>query len=247
MYRGFNLQVADDAFKGYLKFGRSDRDAHRGAVRTALDSLTDNYGRVIASKLVADWFPHIRAQVFICHAHDNSLLAERLAGFFRYNFDITSFIDSNVWGCADDLLWLIDNQYCAQDTSYTFDYEKRNRSTSHVYMMLSVALTQMLNECECVIFLNTPETLSPRNYIAGNSTESPWIYSELAMTSLIQKRSREDHRGFAKRAMDARADEALRVRYDVKIDHLGPGTRSVDFRPNFRTQHERLVRLTVAF
>ena len=40
------------------------------------------------------------------------------------------------------------------------------------------------------------------------------------MTSLIKRRSREDHRRFFAKAMDARADEALRVRYDVNIDHL---------------------------
>ena len=55
-----------------------------------------------------------------------------------------------------------------------YDYNKRNYSTSHVHMMLSTALTMMMDEAECVIFLNTPNALSTKDIV--HKTESPWIF-----------------------------------------------------------------------
>jgi len=85
-------------------------------------------------------------------------------------------------------------------------------------MMLSTALARMMNDCECIIFLNTPHSISPVNYIRGQVTDSPWIYSEIAMTSLLQKRSPSDHRELAKSTVIA--NEALRIRYEVDLKHL---------------------------
>lgn len=219
MYRGFNLRAADDAFKGYLEDGSPSHEAYKQRIRSTIASLTEMSGRLLASRVTADWFPQIEASVFICHSHKDSNLAIRLAGFLRYEFDLESFVDSNVWGWSDDLLAIIDNEYCYQPETNTYSYERRNRSTSHVHMMLSVALAKMIDSCECVIFLNPPATISTQSYILGGTTESPWVYSELAMTGLIQQRSSQEHRRVTK-AMDARADEALRVRYDVDIAHL---------------------------
>ena len=85
-------------------------------------------------------------------------------------------------------------------------------------MLLSTALSKMINNCECVIFLNTPHSIFSGDYIQGETTDSPWIYSEIAMTSLIQKRSLAGHRQLAKSIV--RADEALQVKYEVELDHL---------------------------
>jgi hypothetical protein len=44
------------------------------------------------------------------------------------------------------------------------------------------------------------------------------------MTSLIRSRDPEEHRRIVKGAMDARVDEALRVRYGADVGHLVPLT-----------------------
>ena len=217
MYRGFNMTIAEEGFDGYEVDGIPLRDSQKARMHEILSTFKDSDGDLIASRLTADWFPDVDAHVFISHAHVDSELATRLAGFLSYHFDLVSFIDSTVWGSSDELLKMIDEQYCWQEESGTYNYSKRNRSTSHVHMMLATALAKMINSCECVIFLNTPSSISSSSYINGQVTESPWIYSEIAMTSLIQKRDPSEHR---LRKSFLAMDEALRVKYDVNLSHL---------------------------
>jgi hypothetical protein len=217
MYRGFNMTIAEEGFEGYEVDGIPLRKSQKARMDTLLSTFRDLDGDLIASRLTADWFPDIAAHVFISHAHVDSQLATRLAGFLSYHFDVVSFIDSTVWGSSDELLKMVDKEYCWQEESGTYDYNKRNRSTSHIHMMLSMALAKMINSCECVMFLNTPSSISSSKYINGQVTESPWIYSEIAMTSLIQKRDPSEHRV---RKSIVVMDEALKVKYDVNLSHL---------------------------
>nr|MBK7064154.1 hypothetical protein [Deltaproteobacteria bacterium] len=64
-------------------------------------------------------------------------------------FGLTAFVDSSVWGDANELLAEIDNRFCWSDDRRTYDYRKRNNSTSHVHMMLATALSVMIDRCEC--------------------------------------------------------------------------------------------------
>jgi len=41
-----------------------------------------------------------------------------------------------------------------------YDYELRNYTTSHVHMMLSTALTEMIDNTECIMFYNTSLSVS---------------------------------------------------------------------------------------
>jgi hypothetical protein len=219
MFRGFNLTVSDNTFASqYIDEGSTLHSSQKEVVRSTLKSFLDADGNLSASRMTARWFPTIPAQVFISHSHRDSKLAIGLAGCLKTEFGLTSFIDSCAWGYSSDLLKMIDNEYCYQPDTETYSYSRRNRSTSHVHMMPTVALIKMINECECLIFVNTPAAISPRDYVSGNTTESPWIYSEIAMTSLIQKRAPSSHRYFAKAA--AALDEAMRILYEVDLTHL---------------------------
>jgi hypothetical protein len=219
MYRGFNLSVPPSCFEAYENDGQSGYQAQKARIGRVVDSFKDSDGRINAVRLTANWFPQMDCQVFISHAHKDSELAIGLAGFLRCEFGISSFIDSCLWGYSDDLLQMIDDEYCWKKRNGAYSYQKRNKSTTHVHIMLSTALIKMINGCECVIFLNTPESILSSDYISGYATESPWIYAEVAMTSLIQKRGLTDHRRLAKR-LTAAADEALRVKYGVDLEHL---------------------------
>lgn len=222
MFRGFNLNIPEGFFGKYSAVGAALKSSDERIVAEKLKSFHDENGKLIASAMTAEWFPAIEAQVFISHAHKDSQIAKGLAGFLQEDLGISSFIDSTAWGYADDLLRLIDDEFCCNPNGKTYNYQKRNRSTAHVHMMLSVALSQMLNTCECVIFLNTPQSISSGEYIDGDTTDSPWIYAEISMTSLIQKRSKEAHR--LRKAMAANEslafDTAMTVKYDVDLAHL---------------------------
>lgn len=218
VHKGYNLKVSEVDLNHYLQAGRQVHRKNTEAVGHALASLKDSTGQLVAAKIAADWFPVIRAEAFISHSHKDADLAVALAGFLDQKFRIRSFVDFTVWGHCEELLRTVDDEYCKRENGNTYDYSKRNRSTAHVYMMVSVALSKMINSCECVFFLNTPEAITGRDYVEGNSTESPWIYSEIAMTSLIQKRTPYDHRKGAFRT--TAATEALQVNYQVDLSHL---------------------------
>lgn len=217
MFRGYNFSVSESHFERYQAHGQRIHATNKTKVQSVLKSFEDANGNLIASKITASWFPGIRSDVFISHSHKDSDLAIGFSGFLSHHFKIESFIDSCVWGYSEDLLKLLDDEYCLREGGKLYDYKKRNRSTSHVHMMLSIAIAQMMNNCECIIFLNTPASISSENYINDDSTESPWIYSEIAMTSLIQKRSLADHR--LTEGMEALAKK-MTILYDVDLSHL---------------------------
>lgn len=93
----------------------------------------------------------------------------------KEKFGLVAFIDSCVWGSADKLLKKVDERYCKQYYINYFDYEKRNFSTSHIHMMLSIALAKIMKNCEAIFFLNTEESICTEDII-NNKTYSPWIY-----------------------------------------------------------------------
>lgn len=51
--------------------------------------------------------------------------------------------------------------------------------------MLSSALAKMIDKCECIFFPNTPSSIN-----LNKKTESPWIYYELNIADLVQKRKK---------------------------------------------------------
>jgi hypothetical protein len=73
-----------------------------------------------------------------------------------------------------------------------------------------------MHRCECTIFLNAPASIPYDDYIKGDITDSPWIYSEIAMTTMLQKRTPQDHR----RSSEMAVDENLRILYEVNLTHL---------------------------
>jgi len=224
MYRGFNLLLeknffSGDYFKRLQKVGLESLSCQKTTIVEKINSFVRVGGSLDGSMMKANWFPKIEADIFISHSHKDEELALALAGWLRETFGLTAFIDSCVWGYANELLKMIDDAYCYKTETNTYNYQKRNYSTSHVHMMLSVALTQMIDNTECLFFLNTPNSITPNTII--NQTESPWIYSEIAATRLIRKRSRKEYR--LKRMVESFSEggrPTLRIRYDIPVDHL---------------------------
>lgn len=148
------------------------------------EELHVNDGSIDGDGLREKWFPKIDVDIFISHSHNDEDTAIKLGAWLYKNFGLKSFIDSFVWGSADKLLSTIDKKYCMNKPG-SYDYEKRNFSTSHVHMMLSIALGMIMQKAETVIFLNTPESISVEDTI--NKTTSPWIYYEVFSANIIEK------------------------------------------------------------
>lgn len=178
----FELNGADEEQlkKDIYKKEYSQKDM----VKESIEKYIDMDATIDGSKLSEDWFPGIEADVFISHSHKNEDIAFGLKNKIESKTNHKCFVDSFVWGNSIDLLRTIDNKYCKFANGNTYDYNKRNYSTSHVYLMLNVALQKMIFKSQFVIFLDTPKSITVKDTISS-STNSPWIYSEISMVNWI--------------------------------------------------------------
>lgn len=224
MYRGFNLLLKNNCFKqDYFEkiqeIGFESFSNQRAKIIEKISSFANGDGSLDGTKMQENWFPKIEADIFISHSHKDEKLAIALAGWLKETFGLTAFIDSCVCGYANDLLKMIDDKYCLKDM-HSYSYEKRNYSTSHVHMMLSVALTQMIDNTECLFFLNTPNSITPDTII--NQTESPWIYSEISTSQLIRKKELVDYRMLALTESQRTFSDGgeLQLLHELPTEHL---------------------------
>lgn len=180
-----------------IQNAKIEMEKSKTMVRAELDKFLLPNGNFDGAKMQSAWFPEVKADVFLSHSHSDMDLTLFVASILE-GFGLKVFIDSAVWGHANDLIKKIDNELCPNGNG-TYNYEKRNYSTAHVHMMLSVALNKMIDKTECLLFLNTPNSVTTKN-IVQNKTESPWIYSEIASSKLIGRREpqRRNVKTFAK-------------------------------------------------
>lgn len=238
MYKGFNLEVNDGSnFLSPTDSYSSILSEQNKSIKTSLEDLYFKDGTIDAVKLQEAWFPSIDGvHVFISHAHTDIEIAERLACWLYNHFKIKSFIDSHVWGHANDLLRRIDNKYAKHSSGTSYDYDIRNLTTSNVHMLLSSALNTMMNQCETLIFINSEKSISKLGLVDRadeDRTLSPWIMSELATSRIIEKKEAISTRKriFVKAAYDGmenmteslatnRQMPEFKVSHKVSLEHL---------------------------
>lgn len=211
MYKRYRLSLDSDV-SSHLQTGSKIFDRHRASVKQSLDSFLKG-GPLDGSQLQAHWFPQIHADIFLSHSHKDIELAIGFAGWLKEAFGLVLFIDSCIWGYSDDLLKQIDNKFCINQGGVTYSYQKRNGSTSHVHMMLNAALSKMIDRTECLFFLNTPNSISSREAVA--KTQSPWLYSEIAISEVIRQRPPP-----GKMTKVAKLLESLRIEYALDLSSM---------------------------
>lgn len=187
MFQGFNIEKLDfKDFDDFYKKGHSLYDETKKCIDLKLSFLKDEDCVLDAEKIQSDWFPDIKADVFLSHSHADKNLAIAFSGWLNEKFGLCSFVDSCLWGYCDELLKIIDNKFCKKDKGITYDYKLRNASTSIVHMILMNAITKMIDKTECLMFLNTPNSIVLKNDIS-QKTYSPWIFSEIETSRYIRK------------------------------------------------------------
>ncbi|MFE3898546.1 MULTISPECIES: hypothetical protein [unclassified Priestia] len=217
MFTGFSLET-DEMFSMYKSIGEDVIRVNKEEVGEELSKFISTDGRIDGTKMQDNWFPKVKADIFLSHSHLDRDKALGLAGWLRREFNLKVFIDSSVWGFADDLLKQIDDEYCRTYDNTGYVYEKRNYSTSHVHSMLTTALLKMIHNTECLLFLNTPKSIRSKEVI--EQTMSPWIYMELAMSKLVEQ-VKPDREFLIKKAYEVfQEQKSLAVTYDVEINHL---------------------------
>lgn len=228
MFAGYKIDIGIDYFSNNdykLIFEEQVFKKQKKQIEISLNKYIGPDGNIQGSDIINDWFPEIKADVFISHSHKDIELVKAFAGMLYDNFGIYSFVDSFVWEYADDLLKNIDDKYCYKEASKAYDYNIRNRSTAHVHMMLNSALINMIDCTECLFFVNTPNSISTNDIKRKEQVGSPWIYSELLYSRVLRQvmpdRLKKKKKSIYHMDETAGVSQALtNVRYDITTDHL---------------------------
>lgn len=191
MYRGFNLKdFTYDIDRQYYKVGKAIQEIEFFRIKEAFENYFINNKYLDGSEIMSEWFPIKKGHIFLSHSHKDLDLALSIAGLLKNKFNLEVFVDSTVWLNSSDLLKIIDNRFTKNIDGLNYNYEKRNYSTSHVHIMLMSSLNKMIDNCEALFFLNTPNSLHVGESIREH-TFSPWIYSEIETSKIINKKTPE--------------------------------------------------------
>ncbi|EEC2208879.1 hypothetical protein DAP02_20115 [Salmonella enterica subsp. enterica serovar Enteritidis] len=137
---------------------------------------------------VNNWFPEINAHVFISHSHQDKEKAVALANFLYKRLGIKSFIDSEVWGYLDEAMLKLNKRFNAVDgEENTYIYGECNKLAGCLNLILSSALTKMIDSADSLFFINTANSVHD-----GVKTKSPWIFTEILLSSMLEKKSHAD-------------------------------------------------------
>ena len=225
MYRGFNLTIDRQLNDHFYSKGEEALKKNKQIVETKLEEFLLDDGSLDGTKIIENWFPTIKADIFLSHSHKDEKLAIIIAGILKVKLNLDTFIDSTIWGYSEKLLEIIDKKYCLNPGSKTYNYKKRNFSTSHVNLMLSSALNKMIDNSECILFLNSPNSVSMENL--DEFTYSPWIFSEISTTQIIRKNIPERLKSIIKTkefseiiAMERASEPKLAIKYKLDLSHL---------------------------
>lgn len=228
MFQGFNLNIDDSFFSNndynsrYYDIGKDLYHNKKKQINENLDDYLGVDGSLDADKICENWFPNVKSDIFLSHSHNDEDLAIKFSGWLYQNFNLSCFIDSCVWGYSNDLLKKIDDEYCSPEGTTLYDYNKRNFSTSHIHLMLSTALTRTIDNTECVLFINTPNSIERTSDIINECTYSPWIYAELQATHLLRTRPISDYRDspIIEKVAEQYFSNDLKVKYRCSLEHL---------------------------
>lgn len=189
MYKAFQLDFTTfniSTLQRYLGVGKALYKKYQASFEKSISSYLDPDGILDGAKIEEDWFPQtdFSFDLFLSHSHKDENMMIALAGFLYKELDLSSFIDSQLWGYCDKLQKDVDTGCCRHDDiNNTWNYNDRNVSTSYVHNMLMVALTKMMDSTECFFFAKTASSTLKNQ---TNKTLSPWIYTELSVSKMLR-------------------------------------------------------------
>ena len=198
MYKKFRLKnfkeefLQEEKYKEYLQKGKNNYEKNKEEIKRKLENYLNYENELDGNKIIEEWFKDGEYDVFLSHSHQDEELAIAIAGILDEKFGLKVFIDSQVWGYVNDLLKDIDNKYCKKlKKENTYDYDKRNISTSHVHSMLNTAIAKMIDSCDNFFFLDSPSSLKYNSNIfqdLRDVTYSPYIKFEIEVSNYIRRK-----------------------------------------------------------
>lgn len=118
---------------------------------------------------------------FISYSYSDVETVNRLANYLS-KLDFKVFVDNQEWQSAYSLLKKFDDKICYTSKN-TYSYEKRNITTTNIYLMLSTALAKVINNSEYFIIIKSKNSYNKINN--KYYTTSPWLQYEMEIFNLI--------------------------------------------------------------
>lgn len=180
--------------------------------------LLDGNNLLDATKIQQSVFPEIDIDVFISHSHTDEDEAIKVALSLE-EIGLKPFVDSCVWGHADELLRKIDDAFSKPEGWTNYSYELRNRTTTNVHLILNAALQQMIHRSELFIFLGTETSVKIDDYVSSHEQlSSPWIFSELTFVRNVERTLRKQiTMGNESRKFEAAASDKKEVEFRYRL------------------------------
>lgn len=207
-------------------FLRDQQKIHQ-IIRESVDKNQIVDTLINGSRLQETWFPvddpMMNFDVFISHSHkDIDKYVKPFASWLYDHLGLRCFIDSEFWLFADDLLRILDDIYALDSTRKIYNYRIRNYTTSHIHAMLSMALLKMMAKTECVLFVDSDNSIK---YTAGQAdTPSPWIYEEICFANNLEikipDRLKKEYVHINEEEQRSFSSRDLNIHYKVDIDRF---------------------------
>lgn len=233
MYLGINLSGLDkldleselsgieEEFENWKKLKASQSKVFRKDI----ENFINKDGCLDGGLIKKNWFPEAKGNhLFISHAHTDEEIALCLAFILDKFLKIKCFIDSQVWGFADDLLKDIDKKYAYQENTKTYDYSIRNKTTSNINLILNSSLQSTIDDCELFVFINTNNSTIDQKLDdkLESETYSPWLMSEIQFSRIVRKRlnRKTNVQKALNYSSESRDSSDFMITHDIKLDHL---------------------------
>lgn len=235
MFKGFNLLLTKEDFGEYFEELKENGEKHLAVQKREYKVGVEEYvtaEKIDGTKIQDAWFPLVDADIFISHSGADRELACALAGWINEEFGLKCFVDSNVWGYADDLLKKMNSQLSDERADgkggLLYEYQSCNQVSQHVNAMLSIAIQKMIDKTEATILLNTEHSIPVHSDKEMNETYSPWIYTELVCTQIVRQKPLIVYRDYQElehsneRAMFEHVEDLTKslISYKAPLKHL---------------------------
>lgn len=186
MERAFDVQIGADS--GLLKgYNVIDFEERKKKAKEQLRKIICANQEIEAKKIKQLLLPtNFEYDIFISHSHNDVELAKQLAGFIEKTFNLKCFIDSIYWSNIEALEEELNELH---KVGNLYDHKKTMNVAKHANIILASALTEMIDKCKCVFFLNTENSVIEGKNVLNleKSTYSPWIYHEIYTVNLLNK------------------------------------------------------------
>lgn len=152
---------------------------------------------------------------FISHSHADIEIIKKLAEYLK-NLGFKVFVDSEIWGSVYKLLQKFDNKICLHENGETYDYYKRNNTTSNIFLILSIALGKVIRNSNYFMFVKSNS--SHKKIDNTECTYSPWLSQEINYFNFIVPNNNNIYEEITKKIACESLDESYNWRRELNID-----------------------------